>query len=229
MLLDARLQTARQAGRADRSTNWADTPQSARNSIHAALRQADFIGFREPLDSVQECLDAGVDREKMRVTGDDSFGVAVDRDAACQLLSRLRLSPGEFLAVNFRRATYAGTGTENLERFAQLVTQVATMLNMRVLVVPIARNRCDSDVEAGRELLKLLPPGCGQLLDAGDLNVKDVKGVLSQTALCAGRVLSFHNVRSQLWRTWGKPLNQRLLRAKDGGLRRLLGHRRAGR
>ncbi len=163
----------------------------SRDALRRALRKVDFVGLREPTDSLDFCKWAKLSPERYAVTGDDSFGCEAEHSPELDaLLSRYLLIPGSFLAVNVRIADYAPSQGNYLQQFAQLVAGLTRHYNMPAVVVPIALNAGDSDIVAGYKLQKVARSGSVQVLNEPELSRRLVKGVLGKAFAAVG--VSYH-------------------------------------
>lgn len=155
------------------------------------VRSAAFVGLREPGASVDWCNRAGLGETQFGVMGDDSLGLPVARaDAIDNLLARHDLRADEFLAVNLRFAAYSPLHRRHLGDLARLVSFLAERYRLPVVVVPVALNPFDSDVESGRLLADALPDCDVRVLPGGELTPELVKGLLKMSRGAVG--MSYH-------------------------------------
>jgi len=155
------------------------------------LNCARFVGLREPNRSVELCQQLGLDPERFRVMGDDSFGLprADDREVrAC--LSNRGLEPGRFLALNVRVGPYAAGHREYMGLIAQLADALSSALCLPVVLVPIAFNDLDSDDRSGATLISLMKQAQASRIDSRDLTPALVRGLLGKAFGAIG--VSYH-------------------------------------
>ena len=163
-----------------------------KNLLQRALRKADFIGLREPTDSVIYCQQANVASERFAVMGDDSFGLpAADEEQVKSFLSRYHLSPGKFIAVNVRIGGYAPSHGQYIQEIADLMSSLSQRYDLPVVVVPISWDRWDSDITSGYRLSEAMGSDRIQVLDySEELTAALVKGILGQAFAAVG--VSYH-------------------------------------
>jgi polysaccharide pyruvyl transferase WcaK-like protein len=152
-----------------------------------ALRRADFVGVREPTDSLAFCREADVPRHALM--GDDSFGLDSADDEARTLLERYGLEPGHFFAVNVRIGRYASEHEQHLDALAAQVRSLMDETGMPALVVPIALNETDSDVASGYRLKEAVGEDL-LVLDESDPTPSLIKGTLGLAHGAVG--VSYH-------------------------------------
>lgn len=163
-----------------------------KNSLQRALRKAEFVGVREPTDSLLFCQQANLDSNRFALMGDDCFGLhGADLEQVESFLSRLNLSPGKFLAVNVRIGNYAPSHAEYIQRIASLMSNLSQRYDLPVVVVPIALDSWDSDITSGNLLASSFSGDRIQVLDKPEeLNAALVKGILGQALAAVG--VSYH-------------------------------------
>lgn len=158
--------------------------------LHSALRRVTFVSVREPTESVRILLEAGVDRARMAMTGDDSLGIApAEASEVGRLLEALDVAPGNFIAVNIRMGPYTTVSPRHLREVAGLVGQVSRDLNLPLLAVPISVDEGDSDIASAR----LMEAQLGRrlrILDRASLSAALLKGVLGSAHAAIG--MSYH-------------------------------------
>jgi len=163
-----------------------------KNLVQSSLRKAEFIGLREPTDSLVFCEQADLDSNRFAVMGDDSFGVpAADSEHVKSFLSRFGLSPGKFIAVNVRVGNYASSHAEYIQCIADLMSNLSQRYDLPVVVVPIALDIWDSDIDSGYRLCEAVGGDRIQVLDKPEeLTAALVKGILGQAYAAVG--VSYH-------------------------------------
>lgn len=165
--------------------------KTTRKALQRALKKVDFVGLREPTESLRICQQARLNSDRFAVMGDDSFGLPIaDSEDVQACLARWQLTPGKFIAVNIRIGDYASSGQEYLEAVAARVTELAQAYTMPVVVVPIALDAGDSDVKTGHRLAALINQDWFRVLEEPDLTASLVKGILGQAY--AGLGVSYH-------------------------------------
>lgn len=163
-----------------------------KNLLQRALRKADFIGLREPTDSLTFCEQANLPSESFAVMGDDSFGLpAADKEQVESFLSRNHLSPGKFIAVNVRIGGYAPSHAQYIQDIANLMSSLSQRYDLPVVVVPISWDRWDSDITSGYRLCEAMKSDRLKVLDySEELTAALVKGILGQAFAAVG--VSYH-------------------------------------
>jgi polysaccharide pyruvyl transferase WcaK-like protein len=162
---------------------------AVRSSVYRMLRSAAFVGLREPTASIEHCRRAGMTRQRYSVMGDDSFGLA--QEESCQVARVLRstgLQTDGYIAANLRIANYAEYG-EHVEKYANIIRDVAERMKMPVLYVPISLNTKDSDQYVGAKLQTLVGDKL-ILLDDIDMSPALAKGILKHAHAAVGA--SYH-------------------------------------
>lgn len=160
--------------------------------LHSALRRATFIGVREPTESVRILIEAGVDRARMAMKGDDSLGIApADASEVATLLEAFDVTPGKFIAVNIRIGPYTTVGPRYLRAVAALLGQVSRDLNLPLLAVPISVDAGDSDIASARLLEQQLGGSRLRILDHAPLSAALLKGVLGSAHAAIGMSYRF--------------------------------------
>jgi polysaccharide pyruvyl transferase WcaK-like protein len=149
--------------------------------LHSTLRQAGFVGLREPTTSLQICREAGVRSECMAMSGDDSLGLAPGAESDVdKVLRDAGVEPGDFIAVNLRIAPYCPVGAGQLKDVAGLLDGLARRHGRPLLAVPISYGEGDSDLVTAVWLAELLKPGRLHILDSSSMSSALVKGVLAR-------------------------------------------------
>ncbi len=163
-----------------------------KNLLQRALQKAEFMGLREPTDSLLFCKQANLASNRFAVMGDDSFGLpAADSDPVKSFLSRFHLSPGKFLAVNVRVGSYAPSHAEYIQQIAGLMSNLSRRYDLPIVVVPIALDMYDSDIVAGHRLSEAVAKDHIQVLDRPEeLTAALVKGILGHAYAAVG--VSYH-------------------------------------
>lgn len=161
------------------------TLRSSRQLVARALQKAQFVGLRDPSDSVTYCKEAGLLPHRYAVMGDDSLGLTpasdVDVDVDELILSSGLQQTRDFLAINMRVSKmYAKEHERHVQRFAALIKHLIERTGRPALVVPIALGSEDSDIETGRKLASLLPDQPLYVLASDNLTPAGVKGVLGR-------------------------------------------------
>lgn len=158
-------------------------------ALSQTLRRVRFVGVREP-GSEDFCERAGLDRACFELMGDDSFGLApADEAFILNLLSRMGLRPGRFLAFNLRLGFYSGGLDRHLDLIAAILKRVAGRLSLPILIVPISLNRSDDDIRAGQAVAARLSSSSAHVLQEA-LTPAVVKGVLGKAFGAVG--VSYH-------------------------------------
>ena len=156
-----------------------------------ALRRAEFLGLREPTDSVAYCRRVGIETDRYKVMGDDSFGLApADAEAVSKVLDQRGAGDSPFIAVNVRFADYADSHSQHLGKIADLMDFLRNRYRLPLVVVPIALNQTDSDIDSGRRLAEQVGGDSIKVLDGPDLTASLVKGVLGRAHAAIG--ISYH-------------------------------------
>ena len=161
-----------------------------KNLLQRALRKAEFVGIREPTNSLTFCKQALADN-RFALMGDDSFGLsATNQEQVKSFLSRFDLSPGKFLAVNVRVGNYAPEHGKYIQQIAQLMSNLSKRYDIPIVVVPISLVKWDSDITSGYQLAEALKSDRIQVLDSQELTAALVKGILGQAYAAVG--VSYH-------------------------------------
>ena len=161
--------------------------------IQRALKKVEFVGLREPTDSLAFCEQAKLNPNRFTVMGDDSFGLpATDLKQVKLFLSRYDISPGQFIAVNVRIADYAGKHTKYyIQQIADLLSNLSRRYDLAIVVVPIALDAYDSDIASGYLLAEAMGEERIKVLDKREeLTATLIKGVLGQAYAAIG--VSYH-------------------------------------
>lgn len=161
-----------------------------KNLLQRALRKAEFVGIREPTDSLTFCQQT-LASNRFALMGDDSFGLsATNQEQVKSFLSRFDLSPGKFLAVNVRVGNYAPSHAKYIQQIAQLMSNLSKRYDIPIVVVPISLVKWDSDVTSGYQLAEATKSDRIQVLDSQELTAALVKGILGQAYAAVG--VSYH-------------------------------------
>lgn len=159
--------------------------------LASALRSATFVGVREPTDSLDILSDAGIQRDRIDMIGDDSLGIVpADRAEVDTLLARHGISAGRFIAVNVRMGPYTPVQDRHLRDLAELLARLSSMSALPLLAVRISVAEDDSDLASARQLSGALGGGSLTILDREPLSVALVKGVLGRAHGAIG--MSYH-------------------------------------
>lgn len=151
-----------------------------RKALGRALRKANFVGVRDPGESLNFCSKAHLDRESFAFMGDDSLGLPPANDSSVrESLEQLGLRENQFLALNLRFTAYALKDPSCFQTFGSLVDSLATLFGMPILVVPIHLVGSDSDVASGQKIVTAVPSAPVSLM-SHDLTAPFVKGVLGK-------------------------------------------------
>jgi polysaccharide pyruvyl transferase WcaK-like protein len=152
-----------------------------RKALGRALRKANFVGVRDPGESLTFCSKAHLDQESFAFMGDDSLGLSPASDSSVrELLEQHGLRANRFLALNLRFTSYALRDPSCFQTFGSLVDSLATLFGMPVLVVPIQLLGADSDVASGQKIVDAASSAPVSLLRQHDLTAPLVKGVLGK-------------------------------------------------
>jgi len=155
------------------------------------LREVTFLGLREPTASLTFCQKGGFVPQRFKVMGDDSFGLpAATQEESIAFLSKYGLTPGRFLAVNVRMGDYIEEMRAHLAKVADIVSNIALLLQMPVVIVPIAFDASDSDILSGKQLAQAIFSRDVVVIEHTDLNACLVKGILGQAFGAVG--VSYH-------------------------------------
>ncbi len=159
--------------------------------LRKTLRKINFVGLREPTESVTLCKTACLSPDRFAVMGDDSFGLLADPpERVDPTLATLGLQPHRFLAWNVRFSRYNSSLESYLDHIAALAARIAGRFEMPLLVVPIALNPGDSDVAGGKRLAERIKNVRVAILEKPDLTPAFVKGVLGRAFGAVGA--SYH-------------------------------------
>lgn len=160
--------------------------------IQRALKKAEFVGLREPTDSLKFCKQANLSLDHFAVMGDDSFGLpAAISDVVKAFLASRNLPLKGFIAVNLRIAGYAGDPDQYTNKIADLLCHLLQKYDLPIVVVPIALDEYDSDITSGHLLAEVIGDDRVQVLDKPEeLNAALVKGILGQAYAAIG--VSYH-------------------------------------
>ena len=160
--------------------------------IQRALKKTEFVGLREPTDSLKFCEQANLDSSRFAVMGDDSFGLpAAIAETVEAFLSSRDLSSKGFIAVNLRIAGYAGSPDQHIKKIADLLCNLLQKYDLPIVVVPIALDEYDSDITSGHLLVEAIGDDRVKVLDKPEeLNAALVKGILGQAYAAIG--VSYH-------------------------------------
>jgi polysaccharide pyruvyl transferase WcaK-like protein len=163
-----------------------------RDLIQRTLRQTEFLGLREPTDSLAFCKASNLQTDRFAVMGDDSFGLPSAPLAEVQaILAKRGLTTNGFIAVNLRIAGYAGAAGNYTQKIAEILNRLSKKYELPILVVPIALDEYDSDITSGYLLAEAIADERVQILDQPEeLNAAWVKGILGQAYAAIG--VSYH-------------------------------------
>ena len=163
----------------------------SRKGVLNTLRNVSFVGLREPTESLAFCRQGGLHPKSFEVMGDDSFGLpAATEQESVAFLSKYGLTPHKFLAVNVRMGPYVEELRAHLAMVGDIVSNIALLLQMPVVIVPIAFDTSDSDILSGKELAEATPLRDVIVIEHADLNACLVKGILGQAFGAIG--VSYH-------------------------------------
>lgn len=169
------------------------TVGGSRQLVSRALRKCNFVGLRDPYDSVHYCEKAGLSSNQYGVMGDDSLGLAPANDTEIDALIASSGMPQNsgFIAVNMRVSNlYAKEHGEHLERYAELIDKLIERTARPALVVPIALGEEDSDIHTGIELAKFVKSNQLFILPSENSTPANTKGILSRAWGAVG--VSYH-------------------------------------
>jgi len=165
--------------------------KTAQRALYRALRRTNFVGLREPTESVEHCLRAGLPESQFTVMGDDSFGLAPASNATARaMLDRVGLIPNGFIAANLRIAKYVTSGNVDVQAIADLLSRLSTLMECPILIVPIALNTGDSDVSTGLRLKELVGGDQVRVLNDPALDARAAKCILGMSRGAIGT--SYH-------------------------------------
>lgn len=162
-----------------------------KKALCRVLRKSNFVGLREPIDSLSFCQKAHIDAKQFEVMGDDSFGLSpADDELILNLLDQYGLKENEFLAFNVRIAFYALEQKRHLQQIAVILDKIGIYFQMPIVIVPIALNPGDSDIVSGKELAKLVRSAQILVMENNNLTPGLVKGILGKAFGVVG--VSYH-------------------------------------
>jgi len=142
---------------------------------------ANFVGVRDPGESLTFCSNAHLDSQSFAFMGDDSLGLPpADDSSVREVLEQFGLRANQFLALNVRFTSYALKDSSCFQTFGSLVDCLATFLGMPVLVVPIQLVGSDSDVASRQEIIDRVSSARVSLMRQNDLTAPLVKGLLGR-------------------------------------------------
>lgn len=154
--------------------------RSLRRALGRTLRRANFVGLRDPGESMSICSQARLDQGSFACMGDDSLGLPPADDLSIhKLLGCYGLRENEFLALNLRFTTYALKDPNCLQTLASLVDRLTTLLGMPILVVPIHVTGSDNDVLSGQKIADASSATIA-VMHGNDLTAPLVKGILGK-------------------------------------------------
>ena len=160
-------------------------------ALRRALRKANFIGLREPSDSLKFCKEARIEPECYGVMGDDSLGLRPSNDSFIfDVLGEYGLKEKDFISVNIRIARYAKEHADYIKKVALVIEKIATHFHKPVLIVPIALRPSDSDITSGKKLVDEVHRVRVLLMDNVNMTPALVKGVLGKSFGAVG--VSYH-------------------------------------
>lgn len=159
--------------------------------LSKVLSMVNFIGLREPGESLNFVRRVGIDSNRFEIMGDDSLGLEpAEEPVVLELLNKYNLKPMEFLAVNIRVSSYAKEFKRQLFKIGLLFEKLAEKLNMSLLVVPIAFNPGDSDCLSGQKLITAIRCPNIKILEYPVPSPSITKGVLGKAFGVVG--VSYH-------------------------------------
>jgi polysaccharide pyruvyl transferase WcaK-like protein len=124
-----------------------------RNAAMRMFRNVSFIGLRDPGNSAEFCMHAGIPRDRFRVMGDDSLNLLPAKPSIVRdCLQRNGLVAGKFIAVNLRIVWYAITMRKLLPNLICVLKELSDTLCMPLVFVPISWAEHDSDYKAAKLL-----------------------------------------------------------------------------
>lgn len=152
-----------------------------RKALGRALRKANFVGVRDPGESLTFCSNAHLDQGSFAFMGDDSLGLPPADDSSIrELLEQHGLRANQFLALNLRFTWNALKDPSCFQTFGSLVDKLATLFGMPILIVPIQLVGSDSDVASGQKIVDAASSASVSLMRQHDLTAPLVKGVLGR-------------------------------------------------
>lgn len=155
--------------------------QVLRKALGGALRKANFVGLRDPGESLTFCSEAHLAQGSFAFMGDDSLGLPPADDSSVRdLLEQHGLRANEFLALNLRFTPYALKDSSCFKTFALLVDRLARLFGMPILVVPIQLVDSDSDVVSGQKIVDAASSAPISLMQQQNLTAPLVKGVIGK-------------------------------------------------
>lgn len=163
----------------------------SRMNLSKILEKVNFIGLRDPGDSLDFVKSAHINESHFDITGDDSFGLLpLDDLTVLESLHPYNVKPNGFIAINFRMGEYATDMKKNLRRAALLFDRVAERMQMPMLIIPISHNAIDNDVVSARELLKFMKGTNVKIFEYPNPTPALIKGILGKS--CGAVGTSYH-------------------------------------
>jgi polysaccharide pyruvyl transferase WcaK-like protein len=156
------------------------TSQLLRGALGKTLKMANFVGLRDPGESVSICRQAHLDPRSFAVMGDDSLGLPpADESVIRALLEQYGLKENGFVALNLRFTTYGLTDPSCFEWFASLVNRLGSFFGMPILVVPVHLAGPDSDIVSGQKIAARCSVPIS-VMRGSELTAPLVKGILAK-------------------------------------------------
>ncbi len=126
---------------------------SYRSIAFQGLKEANFLGIRDPGDSLTLCNKYLPGYTTFDVMGGDSFGLQPAEDEVVEkFLERINLNPGKFIAANVRlqRLNNDQAADRYLKKFSLLIDAIAEELRLPVLFIPIRVGSPEGDEQSAR-------------------------------------------------------------------------------
>jgi polysaccharide pyruvyl transferase WcaK-like protein len=162
-----------------------------KKALAKTLQKANFVGLREPGDSLAFCQEACIETNCFDVMGDDSFGLSpVDDNDVLAILAQYGVKENGFLAFNIRIGHYAKEHAKYLQQISIIVDKLSKQFQMPVLIVPVALSQNDNDITSGKKLVEMLSSSQVLVLQNNNLTSSLVKGVLGKAFGAVG--VSYH-------------------------------------
>jgi len=165
--------------------------RSSKRALQKVLRKVNFLGLREPTDSLNFCMEAHMEPQRYAVMGDDSLGLMPLNDSfISDFLAEYGLKEKEFIAANIRIAPYAKGHADYIRQIVLIIEKVAMHFDKPVLIVPTALHPSDSDITSGKKLADGVHHARMVVIDNDNLSPALVKGVLGKAFGAIG--ISYH-------------------------------------
>ena len=166
-----------------------------KTALQKTLHKANFIGLREPTDSIDLCKEAEIDSKCYSVTGDDSFGLTPSKNSIIlQKLDEYELQENGFMAFNIRLGENAKENEKYISKISSIIDKTARHFQIPVLIVPIALGVLpgieDSDIESGKMLAKKIKSTRTHVIENHNLTPSLIKGILGKAFGAVGT--SYH-------------------------------------